>query len=76
MYGLKIDGDSPHFCKKDTTLLTNVPGLKNLALMCDGQHTHCDLMGPIRSREGWVRKTALAGVYPVQLCAAWAQCLK
>ena len=60
-------------CKKRTMLLTNHPGLARLERRCEGGHTHVHAFDSVKTKSGWCKRSALAAVYPRELCRAWIQ---
>ena len=79
-YGLQLPGTPPNFfCKKTTTLLSNVSAVSNVCLRCPGKspvHQHHHAQGCLKVDGKSVRASVLAGAYPVALCDAWAQAIK
>ena len=69
MYGLKTEGgrgQEPKPARKRTRFMTNCPGIaEELKRMCDGSHTHQELLGNNRAGK--------AAEYPEQLCKAICQ---
>ena len=76
MYGLvppdRIPGVDRRV-EKSTTILTNIPQLKQLQRSCDGQHVHVQAIGHVKLASGSVSRARVAGAYPLKLCAAWAK---
>ena len=66
------DSKANERCRKDTRVLTNAP-LSYLSRMCSGNHVHVHCIGGVRTRQGWVKRSKLAGHYPTALCRAWAK---
>jgi hypothetical protein len=72
MYNLVFPNDKPNYrCRKDTTILTNLPGLANLGVLCNGGHNHTHAQGSISVHGKHVSRTKLAGCYPWPLCRKW-----
>ena len=63
--------------RKPTALLTTLSELESLSKRCNHAFRHIPAAGSTRVRVGsgykWVARTTLAGVYPAQLCTAWAR---
>ena len=76
-YGLQLPGSRSHeFCKKATSILTNVEALDSLERRCPGRsphHVHQYAQGSIKVNGKSASASAAAGAYPPKLCAAWAQ---
>ena len=68
MFDLVIAG-SPLRVKKATRIIGNIC-LDGLAIKCDHSHQHQPAIGSVRTAQGWVRRTQLAGAYPPKLCKA------
>lgn len=75
-YGFKIP-DSSHIAgpaKKGTIFWGTLTGLERLERRCCGEHRHVQVIGGVKTRQGWVRRSELAGAYPHQLCSAYHRC--
>ena len=63
--------------RKPTALLTTLSELESLSKRCNHAFRHIPAAGSTRVRVGsaykWVARKTLAGVYPAQLCTAWAR---
>ena len=74
-YGLSI----PDTCgrlglaKKPTIFCGNLPGLEKLGQRCVKNHQHVQVIGGVRWKGRWVRRSTLAGSYPHRLCRAYHQ---
>ena len=75
MFNLKIPGTDGvlGLAKKCTSFAGNLPGLKHLKRRCTGSHSHVQVIGGVKTKEGWQRRSTLAGRYPKQLCSAYLQ---
>ena len=64
--------------QKKTKIITNCPALSRLARKCCHVRHATVLEGRVRSpiAGDYVCRTALAGAYPLALCAEWAELLK
>ena len=76
-YGLRLPGTAQsQFCKKATSILSNIPAMTCLSRKCPGLglgHEHVHAQGSVRVNGKSIRASTAAGVYPDQLCKAWAQ---
>ena len=74
-YGLTIAGAEPdELCKKPTMLYTSLEYLLLLGAWClkPCSHRHVTLLGRTKLANGTsVTRSALAGIYPHDLCTAW-----
>ena len=57
--------------KKGTKILGSLPGIERLERKCSGQHPHVHVIGGVKVKNGWVRRSTLAGAYPTPLCRAY-----
>ena len=75
-YGLRLVGCETKkfgpFIKKPTRLLTNVPALKKMSMLCKGDHQHHSCMGSVRVNGKSVSVAKAAGAYPPALCKRWS----
>ena len=60
-------------CRKSTTVITNCPRLKQLAIRCSGGHSHVALQGRARVGGRWQLRTALNEGFPPALVVAFAR---
>ncbi len=76
MYGLKIPltDDTWGLAKKATCILGTLPGLEHLACRCDNSHKHVQVIGGVKVKGCWTRRSTLAGRYPLKLCQKYHQC--
>ena len=76
-YGLILPGArAQHYCRKNTSILTNLSELVILQLSCPGvsaTHIHDVAWGSRKLEGGTVSLARSAGAYPPELCKAWAQ---
>jgi len=67
-YGLKLPGcKSNEFCRKRTTILTNIPELRDLAKLCPGtsaSHKHVHAWGSAKVGNKLMRMSTAAAHYP------------
>jgi hypothetical protein len=72
-YNLPFPDASPgELIQKDTCILTNAP-LQALACRCNKQHTHIHAIGGVKIHGKWLKRSAVAGHYPSDLCNRWAE---
>ena len=62
MWGIRRD--------KKTGIFTNIPGISDMNMPCDGKHQH--LPWGIRYAQGWSFATAEECEYPIEMCMALA----
>ena len=62
--------------KKPTLILGSVPGLQMLGRCCNGNHAHVQVIGGVKTKKGWQRRSTLAGRYPKSLCSAYRKCFE
>lgn len=79
-YGLKLKGSDGQVgpCRKHTRFVGNLETLPQLSKQCDCSVSHTYAVGGIRTKQGWKRRSALAGLCPFPLChkyAAIARCI-
>eukprot|EP00438_Fugacium_kawagutii_P030304 Skav204412 [mRNA] locus=scaffold398:166413:168713:- [translate_table: standard] len=77
-YGLKIP-DSEHkwgLAKKGTFFFGTLPNLENLAAKCTHDHAHVPVIGGVKVRGKWQKRSSLAGAYPQPLCTAYHSCCR
>ena len=69
-YGLKIPDENNRMglARKATTFAGTLPGLGRLAKKCSGSHSHVQVIGGVKTKSGWQRRSTLAGAYPSALC--------
>ena len=60
-------------CKKHTQFAGNVPELEKLAKTCRCRQPHVYAVGGVKTKNGWKRRSELAGRYPTPLCQAYAE---
>ncbi len=78
-YNLRIpDNDgNMQLAKKGTIFAGTLPGLEMMFRRCSGDHQHVHVIGGVRTKEGWVRRSTLAGAYPPLLCKKYVNvCLR
>jgi hypothetical protein len=72
MFGLRLPEDistgNDIRVLKPTVIVTNIPGLERLARWCDKKHQHRKLIGSVQHEGHWIKRSALAAVYPHALC--------
>ena len=75
-YGLKIPDDSgvDGLARKSTSVVGTLPNLTCLCRKCSGSHSHVQVIGGVKTKGGWKRRSTLAGAYPLQLCNAYHKC--
>ena len=73
-YGLKLRDSEGELgpCKKPTKFLGNLPGLHELKRSCSCAGLHVHAVGGVKTKQGWKRRSELAGHYPLKLCTAYA----
>lgn len=73
-YGLQIRAATGQlgFARRCTRFWGNLPGLGTISLRCAGGHEHVQVIGGVRDRHGWVKRSTLAGFYPERLCHRYA----
>ena len=73
-YGLQLKDDQGNSgpCKKPTKMLGNVVNLLQLEARCHCKRPHVHAVGGVRTKQGWKRRSELAGHYPFKLCHAYA----
>ena len=70
-YGLRV-AEQFDLIKRPTSVLSNVPGLEALQRSCDRSHSHMTCWGSAKLCGSTLPVAKLAGLYPPQLCSAWA----
>ena len=72
-YGLRLKNDSGEFgpCKKHTQFAGNVPGIERLSKTCSCRKPHVYAVGGVKTKQGWKRRSEMAGHYPTPLCHAY-----
>ena len=75
-YCLKIPNESGvlALAKKSTTIVGTLPHLSLLKRKCTKTHSHVQVIGGVRTKQGWKKRSELAGAYPQQLCGAYHKC--
>ena len=75
-YGLKIPDDEGvlGLARKSTSIVGTLPTLPHLRRKCCGSHGHVQVIGGVKTKAGWKRRSTLAGAYPFQLCSAYHKC--
>ena len=73
-YNLRIPDSSGKLglAKKPTQFSGSLPGLSRLGRRCNRLHEHVPVIGGVRFKGKWVRRSQLAGAYPKKLCLAYA----
>ena len=59
--------------KKPTRFAGTMPFLNSLGSKCTGEHSHVAVLGGVKVNNKWVRRSQIAGSYPLQLCQAYAK---
>lgn len=74
-FGLQIPGLSGKLglARKPTTMVGTLPNLRHLARTCDHTHEHAAVIGSVKHKGVWQKRSTLAGSYPHQLCTAYAR---
>ena len=74
-YGLKLPDKNGKLgpCKKHTRVVGNLASLGSLNRSCKCQQPHVHAVGGIRTRQGWKRRSEIAGHYPPELCKSYAR---
>ena len=54
--------------KKNTRMVGNLPFLEKLSRRCQCQAAHVHAIGGIKTKQGWKKRSDLAGHYPIPLC--------
>ena len=78
-YGLKFpDSSDVEFCRKRTRVLTSCPQLaQRLSRRCPGcSDTHRQALDNLIVGGKSVKRSAMAGIYPEQLCSEWAAAIR
>ena len=78
-YGLRIpDDNGKHLpARKSTSFAGTVPDLMSLHKTCCQKHKHVQVIGSVKTKGGWQRRSVLAGAYPQALCERYYRmCLK
>ena len=75
-YGLKIPDEKGilGLAKKPTRVIGNLPFLSQLHRQCKCTQKHVQIIGGVRTKNGWVRRSQLAGAYPRGLCSQYHRC--
>ena len=75
-YGLKIPNDEGvlGLARKSTSIMGTLPTLAHLRRKCCGSHSHVQVIGGVKTKTGWKRRSTRAGAYPFQLCSAYHKC--
>ena len=73
-YGLNLLDDQGNLgpCRKHTRFLGNLPTLPKMSRKCNCRSKHVHAVGGVRTKEGWKRRSELAGHYPYALCHRYA----
>jgi hypothetical protein len=78
-FGMQLPGAESHtFCRKRTSILTNIPCLRVLEGFCEGissRHQHEACWGTRKVGGKNVNLCAAAGLYPTKLCNSIAGCV-
>lgn len=74
-YGLKLPDKNGILgpCKKHTRVVGNLPKLSELSRSCTCQQEHIHAVGGFRTKQGWKRRSEIAGHYPPALCRNYAR---
>eukprot|EP00438_Fugacium_kawagutii_P016098 Skav225961 [mRNA] locus=scaffold6030:95987:98131:- [translate_table: standard] len=69
-YGLRLKGPDGKYgpCKKHTKFIGNLPHLADLSQLCHCHVPHVHAVGGVKTKQGWKRRSELAGHYPTRLC--------
>lgn len=69
-YGLQIPDPEGNLglARKSTAFCGNMPRLSRLARSCKCDHQHVQVIGGIKTKNGWQKRSVLAGAYPPALC--------
>lgn len=72
-YGLSIpDTDGKlGLAKKATIFCGNLPGLEKIGRRCSKNYEHVQVIGGVKWKGKWVRRSSFAGSYPYRLCNAF-----
>ena len=75
-YDLRIPNESGvlALAKKSTTIVGTLPNLSLLKRKCTKTHSHVQVIGGVKTKQGWKKRSELAGAYPQQLCKAYHRC--
>ena len=73
-YGLRLLGENNKYgpCKKCTRFAGSLPGLVGLGKRCTCRQPHVHAVGGVRTKNGWKRRSELAGHYPGALSRQYA----
>ena len=73
-YGLRLLGENNKYgpCKKCTRFAGSLPGLVGLGKRCTCRQPHVHAVGGVRTKNGWKRRSELAGHYPGALSQQYA----
>jgi hypothetical protein len=74
-YGLRLKDNQGKYgpCKKHTRFVGSLPGLSSLARSCHCTQPHVHAVGGVKTKQGWKRRSELAGQYPRPLCDKYAE---
>ena len=77
-YGLRIPDENGVLgpCKKPTKFLGNISFLQSLESRCQCGVEHVHAVGGVKTKQGWKRRSEIAGHYPLKLCNAYAKMLR
>ena len=73
-YGLRLRGTNDVYgpCKKSTRFAGCLPGLINLGKRCKCKEPHVHAVGGVKTKNGWKKRSELAGHYPGALAQQYA----
>jgi hypothetical protein len=74
-YGLMLKDDDGKYgrCKKQTRFLGNRPHLDQMSRLCSCRTNHVHAVGGIKTKQGWKRRSEMAGQYPMRLCHKYGE---
>ena len=73
-YGLRLKDNNDMYgpCKKCTRFAGSLPGLEGLGKRCKCKKPHVHAVGGVKTKNGWKRRSELAGHYPGALAQQYA----
>lgn len=74
-YGLRLPDAKGVYgpCKKHTQFIGNLPHLDELSKQCQCHVPHVHAVGGVKTKNGWKRRSELAGHYPTRLCHKYGE---
>ena len=74
-YGLRLKDEHGRYgpCKKHTRFVGTFQGLAHMSRKCQCTQSHVHAVGGVKTKQGWKRRSELAGHYPRPLCERYAE---